>query len=334
MCAIDTISGKRHISLQNKTVKLVLLGLFFMAHVAGAALERYANLLVADPPDPEHTRSGGFQAAGIRITYLGTNGYQFEVRNHTLLIDPYFSRIGMSAMIFPTSIQPDKPRIENAMKHLASRADAIIITHAHVDHLFDAPDVMQITGARLVASQTAVDLATAAGASPARCDAISKGSVRRIGPWKIRALAAQHDRVFPIGVPFSGQWKRNGAPRRASDWVCGEPLAFLIEAESKRIYIDSGGRPSLLPPADIGPVDLAILGVALPDSRARFVDAVRRLRPRYILPSHQDNFFQPLDRRFVFGPMTDFPRVLRDYDRAQLSGRLILLDYFRPWTLR
>ncbi len=133
---------------------------------------------------------------------------------------------------------------------------------------------------------------------------------------------------------FRANRKVARTPRRASDWKCGQPLAFLVEANGKRIYIDSGGRPSLLPPANIAPVDLAILGVALPDSRARFTEAVRRLRPRYILPSHQDNFFQPLDRGFNFGPMTDFPRVLRDYKRAQFPGRLVLLDYFRPWTLR
>ena len=128
-----------------------------------------------------------------------------------------------------------------------------------------------------------------------------------------------HDRVFPIGVPFPGKPKSGTSPRRASDWKCGQPLAFLVEANGKRIYIDSGGRPSLLPPANIAPVDLAILGVALPDSRARFIEAVRRLRPRYILPSHQDNFFQPLDRGFNFGPMTDFPRVLRDYTARAVS---------------
>ncbi len=129
---------------------------------------------------------------------------------------------------------------------------------------------------------------------------------------------------------------RNGpVPRAALRIGCvAKPLAFLIEANGKRIYIDSGGRPDLLPPADIGPVDLAILGVALPDSRARFIEAIRRLRPRYILPSHQDNFFESLDRGFVFAPLTDFPRVLRDYKNSRSSARLILLDYFRPWTLR
>ena len=306
---------------------LVPILLFLNAQFLWAGLERYSQFVVADAKNLPPSQ-------GVRVTFLGTNGYQLEIGDHALLIDPYFSRIGLSAMILPVSIRPNIERIESAMKHLAPKPDAIVMTHGHVDHLFDAPEIMRMTGARLFAAHTAIELAQAAGAPPSRCEVVAVGNVRRIGPWKIYVFAAQHDRVFPIGVPFPGNRKPNGTPKHASDWVCGEPLAFLIEAGGKRIYIDSGGRPSLLPPANVGPVDLAILGVALPDSRARFVDAVRRLRPRYILPSHQDNFFQPLDRGFTFGPMTDFPRVLRDYKQAQLPGRLILLDYFRPWTLR
>jgi hypothetical protein len=72
--------------------------------------------------------------------------------------------------------------------------------------------------------------------------------------------------------------------------------------------------------------------MALPDSRARLPAALERLQPHYILPSHQDNFFLPLSEGFQFGPLTDFPRVQRECARAD-RGRLILLDYFRPWTL-
>ena len=79
-------------------------------------------------------------------------------------------------------------------------------------------------------------------------------------------------------------------------------------------------------------MDLAILGVALPDSRTRLRAALERLQPRYFLPSHQDNFFRPLTAGFQFGPVTDFPRVQRECAQENRS-RLILLDYFKPWTL-
>ena len=217
------------------------------------------------------------------------------------------------------------------MRHLAPKPDAILVTHGHFDHLIDVPILMSKTQARLIASRSSIDLVrrlTDAGARKTY-DAVNGGSVRRIGPWRIRALLATHDRLFCC-VPFAGEPRGSGPPQRAADWTCGQPLAFLIEVNGQRIYIDSGGTPAQLPPNEH--VDLAILGMALPDSRARLPAALERLQPRYILPSHQDNFFRPLDAGFQFGPLTDFSRVRRDCERAN-RGRLILLDYFRPWTL-
>jgi hypothetical protein len=194
--------------------------------------------------------------------------------------------------------------------------------------LLDVPTVMAKTRARLVASASSVNLAKRAGASAG--DAVKPGDVRRIGPWKIRVLPATHDRLFGK-VPFDRHEQGSaGPPQRAADWICGEPLAFLIEVNGQRIYIDSGGTPAQLPPNER--VDLAILGMALPDSRARLHAALERLHPRYILPSHQDDFFRPLSAGFQFGQLTDFPFVERECAKQNRS-RLILLDYFKPWTL-
>jgi L-ascorbate metabolism protein UlaG (beta-lactamase superfamily) len=291
----------------------------FTAQALGGGLGSPPHLVVADSP--------GAVRDGVRVTYLGTNGYQFEFKGHALLVDPYFSRVDLLSVALGSRIQPNAARIKDGLGHIAIKADAILVTHGHFDHLLDVPAVMAKTRARLIASASSVDLAKRAGASSG--DAVKPGDVRRIGPWKIRVLSATHDRLFGK-VPFDQTGSQAGEPQRAADWSCGEPLAFLIEVNGQRIYIDSGGTPAQLPPNER--VDLAILGMALPDSRARLAAALARLRPRYVLPSHQDDFFRPLSAGFQFGPLTDFPFVQRK-SAQQNRSRLILLDYFRLWTL-
>jgi L-ascorbate metabolism protein UlaG (beta-lactamase superfamily) len=305
----------------------IFLWLVFSAQAFGAGLDHYSQFVVND--------SRATPRDGVRVTYLGTNGYQFEFKGHALLVDPYFSRVDLLSVALGSRLQPDASRINDGLKYLAPKVDALLVTHGHFDHLLDVPAVMAKTGARLVASASSVQLAKRAGASSA--DAIKPGDVRRIGLWKIRVLSATHDRLFgkvpfdrpPSQAALSAETSAE-PPQRAADWICGEPLAFLIEANGQRIYIDSGGTVAQLPPNER--VDLAILGMALPDSRARLHAALECLHPRYTLPSHQDNFFRPLSAGFQFGSLTDFPFVQRECAQPNRS-RLILLDYFKPWTL-
>jgi L-ascorbate metabolism protein UlaG (beta-lactamase superfamily) len=340
-------------------MKLTICALFLLAEpIAHAGLEKYPSLIVADK-DP----SAPAPATAIRVTYLGVNGFQFETGKHTLLVDPYFTRVGFWPAALNQRIESNPQRVSEGLKHVCPHVEAILVTHAHFDHLLDVPDIAKRTGARIFSGPTAIQLVESVGISPNQCETVQPGSTRAISPWTIRVLKAQHDRLFGK-VPFercahlaSDHFSEREGPRapgeikkplklpvKASDWCVGEPLAFVIEAAGKRIYIDSGGVPGTTPSVELGHVhhsefvpwriDLAILGVALPDSRARFAEVVRQLEPRYIFPSHEDDMFAPFSRGFHFGKLTKFSWVVHEYDKEHLPGHLILLDYFQPWTVR
>jgi L-ascorbate metabolism protein UlaG (beta-lactamase superfamily) len=289
-------------------------------------LEKYSSLIVADENPSARAPSNS-----IRITYLGVNGFQFETDGHALLVDPYFTRVSLWAGALNERIESNPKRVENGLRHVQHNVDAILVTHAHFDHLLDAAEIMRRTHARLIAGPTAVRLVEACGISSNECESVTSGNVRSIRPWTIRFFAAQHDRLFGK-VPFAKK-STSARPIKASDWTVGEPVAFVIEAAGKRIYVDSGGIRGAPPDSRAGHVDLAILGVALPDSRARFAEAVRQLHPRFVFPSHQDDMFTPFDRGFIFGKMTNFPAIIHEQKKSELPEGLVLLDYFRPWTL-
>ena len=303
----------------------ILFYLFISVTPAFAGLEKYSTLIKADPAPAISAPPRN----GVRITYLGTNGYLLESRGAVLLIDPYFSR----QSLFRTALKLEPVPETNLIAQWTRdhpKIDAVLVTHGHIDHLFDVPPIIRATGAKLIASATSVALAKSAGVPPARTRAVRSGAIVSVKNATIRVLPANHDRVFGV-TPFHGPAKHL-PPRKIDDWVLGEPLACLIEIGGKRIFINSGGRGDKPLALNAAPVDLAIVGVASPDAIDAFSPTIAQLKPRYILPSHQDDFFRPLRNGFVFLPLTNFPAVRRA--AAATSGQLILLDYFKPWTLR
>src|SRR4029077_8207046 len=179
-------------------MKLLACGVFLLvAGLANAGLEKYSSLVVADKDSGERAPSNA-----VRVTYLGVNGFQFETGGgHVLLVDPYFTRVGLSSAALNQPIQSDASRVGEGLKHIRRNADALLVTHAHFDHLLDGPEIMRRTRARIVAGPTEIRLVESLGISPNECLIAKQASVHKIGPWTIRAFTAQHDRLFGK-VPF------------------------------------------------------------------------------------------------------------------------------------
>src|ERR1700680_166067 len=140
-------------------MKLAFCALLLSVQVAFAGLaglEKYSALVVADKD-----ASAPLPRNAIRVTYLGVNGFQFEADGHALLVDPYFSRVSFWSAALNRPIEPNRARLADGLAHLQPRVDAVLVTHAHFDHLLVAPAVMERTHAPLLAGASAVNLARA-----------------------------------------------------------------------------------------------------------------------------------------------------------------------------
>lgn len=289
----------------------------------GSHRELLVGVPAAEAPAPA--------ANELSVTYLGVNGYLLRSGSTALLVDPFFSRVPLREVVFraPLASSPEDIAFGLEKGGVPGRVDAILVTHSHFDHALDVPALQRRLGGRVIASETGAALCLAAGLAPSAVTATAPGRVHRVGAATVRVLAARHDLVFGK-VPYPGLLSEppSSPPTRASHWLLGTPLAFAIEIGGRRVYVESGGVSGH--PPSVADVDLAIVGTAVGDAD-RYAEVVRALAPRHVLPSHQDNFFNPLRSGFHFSALSDFPRIKAVHRGEGLPGELILMDYFHTW---
>lgn len=71
----------------------------------------------------------------MNVTYFGHSCFSVEVGKHTLLFDPFITGNSLASGI----------KLENI------KADYILVSHGHIDHLADAVDLAKLTGATVIA---------------------------------------------------------------------------------------------------------------------------------------------------------------------------------------
>lgn len=298
-------------------------------------LEPYRDLLVGEAATV--TAPATDPDTSVFLTYLGTAGYLVEWKDTALVIDPYFTRSSLRHIALNAPLEPDREAIESALARAGfpESVDAWLITHAHFDHLLDVPNLQRRFGGTVVTSNTGFHLCRACEVPEGAIHTARPGEPPlQFGEATVRIHQAGHDRVFGR-VPYPGtiDSPMEAPPSRPRDWKVGAPLAFEIEIGDRRLYVESGGVSGLLPDLGSRPIDLAILGVAVGDSQKRYPEMVRAVEPRFVLPSHQDDFFQPLGSGFLFGPTTDFPKILATHRGEALPGEIVLMDFFHRWPI-
>lgn len=233
-------------------------------------------------------------ARQLTLRWLGVAGVELAVggdRSSVLVIDPFVTRFPIRKMRFGR-VAPDG----DAVQRHVPRADHLIVTHAHWDHLLDAPEVARQTGCQVMGSRNTLRILHACGVPTGRTRNIAPGDDLELGPFSVRVIEGQHLRF--LGQPImAGELSADlRPPLRAHDYRMDDSLALLFRAstnngsEPVRILHWMSMRTDNAPRADI-------LFVKPFHPMGYYHQLIEAVRPRVIVPIHYDLMTRPVVRR-------------------------------------
>ncbi|MDT0552329.1 metal-dependent hydrolase [Urechidicola vernalis] len=161
----------------------------------------------------------------MKVTFLGHACLQIEIANKILIVDPFISGNELASTVDV-----------NALK-----ADYILITHAHQDHVLDVETIAKNTDAKIVSNY---EIVTHYGNKGFEGHPMNHGGTWLFDFGKVTYTNAIHTSSFPDGS------------------YGGQPGGFIIESDSGNLYI--AGDTALTMDMKLIPMQCAIDMAVLP----------------------------------------------------------------------
>ncbi|MFO0600628.1 MAG: MBL fold metallo-hydrolase [Myxococcaceae bacterium] len=279
---------------------LVLFALLLVAYFVFTHHVAYAIPAEQRPP-PSWSQA---DAGVITIRYLGVSGYEITDGVTTILTDPTPTRPTPLALITgPVDADPALGA------QWCPKADLILVNHAHHDHALDVGAIGKRTGALVAGSQNAVNLALSRGVAPEKTRVVKQGDSFTVGAFTIDVRSSRHAKVTSF---LTGPIPADAKPTWFFGYGLDDTFAYRISGHGTTIWFHP---TSTFAPGELGGLTaqtliVGINGEALTPEKVKLLLA--ESKAVRVLPTHYDNFFQPLDRGLAKMPMLDVdaPRAL------------------------
>ncbi len=280
----------------------------------------------------------------VKVTYLGTAGWEISDDQTVILVDPYLSRIRRgdsstdetskdSRRIFGDTdyAESDTSVINEHIK----KADYILVHHSHRDHIMDVPYIALKTGATVIGTESTANIMIAYGIPENKIITVKGGEDYDFGTFSVKVIPSLHSpldekrhfdsRIIPKDIK---------APLRLSDYVEGGSLNFLIRFNKHEIFTSGSMNYIENELRDLHP-DVAIVGAA-PSRHEIYNYAGRLMRalgyPAIVLPTHWDNFSVTYDSS-QDDRLEQLKSFKQEITKASPKTKVIIPKYFKSIIL-
>ncbi len=256
----------------------------------------------------------------LTFRWLGAAGVRFKAGEQLLALDPFFTRPSLVEMLRP--VIPDPSLAAEKLPE----CNAVLVTHAHYDHLLDVPEVLRHTGAVAYGSSNTCQLLILLGVPPEQVNEVQVGDRLSLGAFEVEVIKGQHSPI-PFGWIFNGRLALGlRPPLRVQDYRMDVCLGYCITVMGVRVLV-CAAEPQ---PAEV-------LFAVAQESKKYYFQLFKAVLPRTFVPIHWDNFTRPLNKplRRLARPGRMHLWGLAMLARQTVPGvNVIIPEIFREYTLR
>jgi len=229
----------------------------------------------------------------LNLKYLGVAGWEISNDSTVVLIDPYISRPNLSELkksdvVFSDSLMIDK---------VIGKVDFILVTHSHLDHLLDVGYIAKKTGAKVIGTQTSINIIRAYNIDEDQLYIVAGGEDYQFKNISVKVMPSLHSALR--GKHFFDDRTHDEPltyPLKDGDFVMGGSLMFLLRIGNSEVL--AMGSMNFIE-NEIKGLSPDILLAGVNGSRYEIYNYSERLLkltnyPKIILPTHWDRY-EPYD---------------------------------------